>query len=266
MTKIIAEIGWNHMGKLELAKKMILSAKNNGADYVKTQIFDIKSLKPGPWNHDGRLKIYQKAQLNFKKYKQLYVFSKSKGINFFTSVMNLDGAKIVSSIQNDLIKVPSMENTNYKLLKYCNKKFKKIMISTGTATFEEIKEIKKYINPKKIIILHCTSSYPCETKDLNLPKIKLLQKYFKIVGFSDHSLGIDASKISLQYGVKFIEKHYTIDKKLPGRDNKFAILPNELLSLKKFLTFYKHANNFRGKNFLKCEIEARKNYRGRWGI
>ena len=149
MTKIIAEIGWNHMGKLELAKKMILSAKNNGADYVKTQIFDIKSLKPGPWNHDGRLKIYQKAQLNFKKYKQLYVFSKSKGINFFTSVMNLDGAKIVSSIQNDLIKVPSMENTNYKLLKYCNKKFKKIMISTGTATFEEIKEIKKYINPKK---------------------------------------------------------------------------------------------------------------------
>ena len=118
MTKIIAEIGWNHMGKLELAKKMILSAKNNGADYVKTQIFDIKSLKPGPWNHDGRLKIYQKAQLNFKKYKQLYVFSKSKGINFFTSVMNLDGAKIVSSIQNDLIKVPSMENTNYKLLKY----------------------------------------------------------------------------------------------------------------------------------------------------
>ena len=67
MTKIIAEIGWNHMGKLELAKKMILSAKNNGADYVKTQIFDIKSLKPGPWNHDGRLKIYQKAQLNFKK-------------------------------------------------------------------------------------------------------------------------------------------------------------------------------------------------------
>ena len=76
-----------------------------------------------------------------------------------------------------------------------------------------------------------------------------MQKYFKIVGFSDHSLGIDASKISLQYGVKFIEKHYTIDKKLPGRDNKFAILPNELLSLKKFLTFYKHANNFRGKNF-----------------
>ena len=98
MTKIIAEIGWNHMGKLELAKKMILSAKNNGADYVKTQIFDIKSLKPGPWNHDGRLKIYQKAQLNFKQqsivlFLTLFSLPLKTLILFFLAIF-----KILSSI------------------------------------------------------------------------------------------------------------------------------------------------------------------------
>ena len=76
MTKIIAEIGWNHMGNLKLAKKMMLAAKKNGADYVKTQIFDPKTLKPGPWDTDGRRKIYNKAKLTFDKYKNLLIFAK----------------------------------------------------------------------------------------------------------------------------------------------------------------------------------------------
>ncbi len=265
MTKIIAEIGWNHMGNLNLAKKMMLSAKKNGADYVKTQIFSVKNLKPGPWDHDGRLKIYKKAQLDFQKYKKLYLFSKNKKINFFTSVVNIEGAELVSKIHNDIIKIPSMENTNYKLLSYCNNKFKKVIISTGTATFKELTKINNFINKKKLIILHCTSSYPCNAEDLNLPKINLLKKYYKNVGFSDHSLGIEASKISINYNVSFIEKHFTINRKLPGRDNKFAILPEELNDLKNFIKFYKKSNKFRGKNFLKCEVEARKLYRGRWG-
>ena len=82
MTKIIAEIGWNHMGDMSLAKKMILAAKENGADYVKTQIFDIKFLKDGPWMKDGRKEIYEKAQLSDEKYKELLEYSNKIGINF----------------------------------------------------------------------------------------------------------------------------------------------------------------------------------------
>ena len=86
MTKIIAEIGWNHMGDMNLAKKMILAAKDNGADFVKTQIFNVKYLKDGPWMTDGRKEIYQKAQLNNEKYNELVNFSRENDINFFTSV------------------------------------------------------------------------------------------------------------------------------------------------------------------------------------
>ena len=83
MTKIIAEIGWNHMGDMNLAKKMILAAKDNGADFVKTQIFNVKYLKDGPWMTDGRKEIYQKAQLNNEKYNELVNFSRENDINFF---------------------------------------------------------------------------------------------------------------------------------------------------------------------------------------
>ena len=266
MTKIIAEIGWNHMGDLRLAKKMILSAKKNGADYVKTQVFDPSTLKPGPWDRDGRRKIYEKAKITNEKYAKLLKYSRKIKINFFTSVMNIEGAKMVLNHQKNLIKIPSMENTNYELLSFCNKNFDMIIISTGTAKFSEILKLKKIFRKNKLHILHCTSSYPCLSENLNLPKIGLLKKHFKSVGFSDHSSGIYASFIAMSYKINFIEKHFTLDRKLPGRDNKFAILPEELNQLSNFRKFYKNANTFINKDFLKCEVEARNNYRGRWSL
>ena len=254
------------MGNLKLAKKMMLAAKKNGADYVKTQIFDPKTLKPGPWDTDGRRKIYNKAKLTFDKYKNLLIFAKKNKIKFFSSVMNVDGAKMILKLQKNIIKIPSMENTNYKLLSFCNKNFKKILVSTGTAKFSEIRKIKKYINKEKLIILHCTSSYPCDPSNLNLGKINLLKKYFKKVGFSDHSTGIQASIVSLSYNVECIEKHFTTSHKLPGPDNKFAILPKELNNLNEFKNFFYKANKFKSKDFLNCETEARNKYRGRWGV
>lgn len=265
MTKIIPEIGWNHMGDIKLAKKMIIAGAKNGADYIKTQVFDPKLLKPGPWDKDGRRDIYNKAKLTSAKYEKLYNFAKINKIKFFTSVVNKDGAKMVLKFQNDLIKIPSTENTNYELLEFCKKNFKEIIVSTGTATFKEIRFLEKIIDQKKLVIMHCTSSYPCKAKDVNLPKIELLQKYFHKVGFSDHSAGIEASILSLNFKPHYIEKHFTIDQNLPGRDNKVAILPNDLRILKHYLNFFNEAIKFRGKNFLKVEKEVRSLYRGRWG-
>ena len=179
--------------------------------------------------------------------------------------MNIEGAKMVLNHQKNLIKIPSMENTNYELLNFCNKNFDMVMVSTGTAKFSEILRLKKIFRKNKVHILHCTSSYPCLSKNLNLPKIELLKKHFTSVGFSDHSIGVYASFIAMSYKIDFIEKHFTLDKKLPGRDNKFAILPEELNQLSNFRKFYKNANKFINKNFLECEVEARNKYRGRWG-
>ena len=264
MTKIIAEIGWNHMGNLSLAKKMILQAKKNGADIVKTQIFDVQNLKDGPWDKDGRREIYEKAQLNENKYKELFKYAKKINCKFFASAMSIKDAKLIKRVNNDLIKIPSMESRNFPLINYCAKNFKNVIISSGTSKFKEIVNSCKKIPKKKLTVLHCVSSYPCNFSDVNLPKINLFKKFFKNVGFSDHTLGIEASILSLKYNPIYIEKHFTIDNSLPGRDNKFAILPHNLKTLKDFIEKNKKINQFKGKDYLKCEIEARKIYSGRW--
>ncbi len=264
MTKIIAEIGWNHMGDIKLAKKMIFEAKRNGADLVKTQVFNTKNLKEGPWDKDGRREIYEKAQLDEEKIKKLYEYAKKIKCIFFASAMSVEDAKLIRKINNKLIKIPSMESRNTLLIDYCTKNFENIIISTGTSTFKEILNSCKNIPKKKLSILHCVSSYPCKFSNINLPKIIELRKKFKNVGLSDHTEGIKAAVLSLKYEPIFIEKHFTIDKSLPGRDNKFAILPNELKLLKNYIKTNNEINKFKGKDYLNCEIEARKVYSGRW--
>ncbi len=265
MTKIIAEIGWNHMGSLSLAKKMIFQAKKNGADIVKTQIFDVQNLKDGPWDKDGRREIYKKAQLNENKYKELFKYAKKINCKFFASAMSIKDAELIKRVNNDLIKIPSMESRNFPLISYCAKNFKNVIISSGTSKFNEIVKSCKKIPKKKLTVLHCVSSYPCNFSDVNLPKIDLFKKFFNNVGFSDHTVGIEASILSLRYNPIYIEKHFTIDNSLPGRDNKFAILPHNLKTLKDFIEKNKKISQFKGKDYLNCEIEARKIYSGRWG-
>ena len=266
MTKLIAEIGWNHIGNINLAKKMILAAKKNGASFVKFQIFNEKNLKPGPWDKDGRRKIYKKAQMTEKKQKILFNFSKKNKIKYFASVFSIDDANLHLKVSNDIVKIPSMESRNKKLIIYCVKKFKKIILSTGTSNLKEIKEIIKFIPKKKLTLMHCVSSYPCELKNINLLKIQKLRKLSNKVGFSDHTIGTLASKISLEFDPELIEKHFTISRKLPGRDNKFAILPNELYEIKKYIENRKKSLIWRGDNFQKCENEVRKKYSGRWSL
>jgi N,N'-diacetyllegionaminate synthase len=149
MTKIIAEIGWNHMGNLSLAKKMIFQAKKNGADIVKTQIFNVQNLKKGPWDKDGRREIYKKAQLDENKYKELFKYAKKINCKFFASAMSIKDAELIKNVNNDLIKIPSMESRNFPLINYCARNFRNVIISSGTSKFKEIIKSCEKIPKKK---------------------------------------------------------------------------------------------------------------------
>jgi len=117
MTRIIAEIGWNHIGNLNLAKKMIFAAKQNGADLVKIQTFSEKQLIPGPWDKDGRRELYKKASLSLRDHITLYRYAKKNKIIFFSSVFNIQGASLLSKVQRDFVKIPSSEIRNLELIK-----------------------------------------------------------------------------------------------------------------------------------------------------
>lgn len=264
MTKIIAEIGWNHMGNLDLAQKMILASKENGADFVKFQTWSLSRLVKGPWDKDGRKEIYEKAELSFDDHIKIKKYCDSLDIQFFSSVFSIPDAEMLAQVQSNHVKIASFESRNIPLLQTCDNLFDTIFISTGTSTIYEIKKSLSHMHKSKIVLLHCVSSYPLLYENANLPQITRLKKIADIVGYSDHTEGIAGAKVALEYDVQFIEKHFTTDHNLPGRDNKFAILPHELKELREYINIRNQMNIDHGDVVLDCESDARKVMPGRF--
>ena len=264
MTKLIAEIGWNHMGDMTLAKDMITAAKESGCDFAKFQTWSVRRLKRGSWDTDGRREIYEKAELDFNKHLDLKNYCDEIGIGFMSSVFSIEDARLLKNVVTDYVKIPSFESRNKDLIHYCLKHFKHLLISTGTSTYEEMRNTLQGISRDRFTLLHCVSSYPCDFDIVNLPRIEILKGLSYSVGFSDHSQGIESSVLSLGYNVEFIEKHFTINNDLPGRDNKFAVLPDDMKKLKKYIDIQKHVGISHGADYQKSELDSRKNYVGRF--
>ena len=264
MIKIIAEIGWNHCGDMNLAKKFIKSAKENGADYAKFQTWSTSRLKTGVWDKDGRREIYEKAELSEDNHIELIEYCKKYKILFLSSVFSIKDAELLVKLGCDTVKIPSFESRNKDLIKFCNQNFDTIILSGGTSTFDEIKQSVKLIDKSDLFLMHCVSVYPGEYFEANLPKMKKYRSICDKIGLSDHIQGVESSKIAIGEGAVIIEKHFTIDKDLPGRDNKFSILPAQLKDLSDFINNRELMLEDQGLGFSNKEIDSRQNYTGRF--
>tara|TARA_R100001015_G_C4625764_1_gene184432 strand:+ start:1612 stop:2439 length:828 start_codon:yes stop_codon:yes gene_type:complete len=273
MIQVIAEIGWNHCGDMELAKKMIKAAADNGATYAKFQTWSVDRLKPGSWDNDGRRQIYEKAELSKKDHIDLINYCNKVGIKFLSSVFSIDDAMLLFQLGCEEVKIPSFESRNHSLIKYCDKNFNTVFMSTGTSTMDEITESCDLISQRtKLYLLHCVSTYPCKPEIANIRKIESLKRachlptvaYADWIGYSDHMQGVESAKVAIGFGATVIEKHFTIDNNLPGRDNKFAILPHELKDLSNFIELREKMMKDHGDDYQDCELDSRKNYTGRF--
>ena len=263
---LIAEIGWNHMGDMDIAEKMIIKAKEAGCDTAKFQTWKVKRLRSGEWDYDGRREIYNSAELSEENHNFLKEKCIKNSIAFLSSAFSIEDAKLLKNIGCKSIKIPSFEVSNIDLLKYCKNSFKTIYISTGTANKKEILALHSLFKGWEgdLIVMHCVSSYPCTSENINLPRILHLRKFFKNVGFSDHTQGIKSTLCSLNLEPVAIEKHFTIDKELPGRDNKFAILPDEMKFISEYIQESRNAMVDHGIDFQDIETSSRDFYRGRF--
>ena len=263
--KIIAEIGWNHMGDMNLAEKMIINAASTGADYCKFQTWKVKNLKNGPWDTDGRLEIYKKAELSDEQHKKLVQICDKNNIKFMTSVFNLKDIEFISSLSDEIIKIPSHEVYNVDLVKKAQEKFKTVIISIGACKWDEFKNLYDKIDLKKnVYFLHCVSSYPLNAENVNMQKLSKIYELHDKIGYSGHLSGIDDAILAICNGAQFIEKHFTLDNDLPGRDNKFAIKAEEMTKLVEFKNNYLKRMIDKGLDVQECEQDIFKNYRGRW--
>jgi sialic acid synthase SpsE len=263
MVETIAEIGWNHMGNMSLASEMVAEAANCGATWAKFQTWSVARLKPGPWDLDGRRQIYESAELGESGHEFLRSKCAENGIGFLTSVFSASDVDMVSRF-TDTVKIPSTELANQELLRAVSSSFKRVFMSTGASTDEEVSKAVDIMSNVDLTILHCVSSYPCPSEKANLPRIKSLGRFGVPVGYSGHCEGIFDAIASIEYGASIIEKHFTIDKNLPGRDNKFAILPKDLSQLVSYIKARNDFGNNLGSRFQDCEKDMRDVYRGRW--
>ena len=243
-TIIIAEAGVNHNGNINLAKKLIDVASKAGADYVKFQTFDVDQLilkntktaayqKRNLKNNISQYQMLKKYQLTDNSHKELLRYSKKKKIKFLSTAFDEKSLRLLEKYKLDYIKIPSGEITNYPFLKQISKLKKKVLLSTGMATLDEIKQAVKALRKRKkdITILHCTSDYPANLKDLNLNFIKKLKKFGCEVGYSDHSSSVITPSIAVTLGCKVVEKHFTLSKQLKGPDHIASLEPQELTKM-----------------------------------
>jgi len=237
---IIAEAGVNHNGNLKYALKLVDLASKAGADAIKFQTFKAEDIVTGyakkakyQFFNSNRVKnqfqMLKKLELTNRMHNSCIKRCKKKKITFISSAFDVKSLRYLNSLKLKYFKVPSGEITNRPYLEYLRKLNKKIILSTGMSNISEIKKALNILTKcgtkkKNITLMQCTTEYPCPHNQINLNVLKTYKKKFKIkIGFSDHSLGPQASIASVCFGAEIIEKHITISKNLNGPDHKASL-------------------------------------------
>lgn len=225
----IAEIGGNHNGNVVLAQKMIDAAISSGAQIIKFQTYTMSDFVAK--SHIS-YNVFAQENLTYEEFASLANYCKQKNVIFLSTPFDEKSADFLDNLGVPAFKIASGDLTHLKLIRHIAKKDKPIFLSTGASTWEMVDEAVNSITSitnSSLTLLHCVAAYPAPDSETNLSLIKELQnRYGKTTGFSDHSLGIDVSLAAITLGAQIIEKHFTIDRSLPGGDNDISILPNEL--------------------------------------
>lgn len=231
---VIAEIGNNHEGSFQLAKKLIKLAADSGADAVKFQTFIAEEYISHNLDNE-RFKKIKKYQLSHEKFKKLKKYASTKNLIFLSTPFDISSAKYLNKII-PAFKISSGDINFFPMIEFISKTKKPIILSTGISSFQQIKDTLKYIQKFRrldnVALLHCMSLYPTPIDNANLNTIHMLKEISKYVGYSDHTLGIDACNAAVAMGARIIEKHFTIDNSYSDfRDHKISSDPSEFNKL-----------------------------------
>jgi N-acetylneuraminate synthase/N,N'-diacetyllegionaminate synthase len=254
---IIAEIGINHNGDMQLAKQMIDVAIDCGVNAIKFQIFKPEEFISDPNSTytyfskginitESMLQMFKRYEFNEKEWTEIFNYCSGKKIDCFATPQNPSDLDFLLSIVDvPVIKVGSDDLTNLELLDYYARKGKPLIISAGMAYLSEIEDAVNTIYGAgncDIVILHCISTYPTDAEDVHLRKMLTIRQAFNVItGFSDHTVGSTAAIGAVALGALMIEKHFTLDKNLPGPDHRFSSDPEELKNLVKSIRFIEKA-------------------------
>ena len=247
-TLIIAEAGVNHNGNIAKAKALIDKGAEAGVDFVKFQTFKAGNLvtkqakraayqDKNTQDNDSQYEMLKKLELSQAVHQELIDYCAQKGVQFLSTGFDFESLEFLAGLGITIAKIPSGEITNLPYLRKIATLFPEVILSTGMATITEIKDAVKVltdngISKDKITILHCNTEYPTPMEDVNLKAMLHIQRELGVpVGYSDHTLGIEVPIAAVALGATVIEKHFTLDKTLPGPDHKASLEPEELKAM-----------------------------------
>ncbi len=243
---IVAEIGINHNGSLENAKKMIDAAVHAGVDAVKFQkrTPDVSTppdqrgqMRETPWGYITYLEYRHKVEFGENEYREIDRHCKSRGISWFASVWDEPAVDFLEQFDTPAYKIPSASLTDHALLRHSRKTGRPVVLSTGMSTLEQIRSAVEVLGRQNLVITHATSTYPCEPEELNLRMIPALREEFPgvPVGYSGHEVGLVPSAVAVALGACLVERHLTLDRANWGSDQAASVEPGGFERLVKYI-------------------------------
>ncbi len=243
---IIAEIGINHNGDLEIAKQMIDAAVHAGVDAVKfqkrtpeicTPPEQQKQMRETPWGYITYLEYRRKVEFGEAEYREIDRYCRLKGIPWLVSVWDEPSVDFMEQFETPAYKIPSASLTDHNLLRYVRRTGKPVVLSTGMSTMEQIHRAVEVLGRHDLVVMHCTSTYPCEPDELNLRMIETLRREFPEtpIGYSGHEVGLVPSAVAVALGACMVERHLTLDRAMWGSDQAASVEPGGFERLVKYI-------------------------------
>lgn len=244
-TYVIAEVGINHNGSVEVAKELMSAAHEAGADAVKFQkrtpeicVPDHQKgqMRDTPWGYISYLDYRYKVEFDQKEYEEIDAYSKSLGIDWLASSWDIPSLEFIDAFNPPAHKVPSALLTDHELLRGLKNTGRAVILSTGMSTMEEIDDAVKVLGTDNLLICHTTSSYPCPPEELNLKMIQTLRDRFDCpIGYSGHEVGLVPSAVAVAMGACLVERHVTLDRAMWGSDQAASVEPQGIRTLVKYI-------------------------------
>ena len=264
-TKIIAEFTSNHLGDPRVITSMIDEAKKVGCDVVKFQSWQASQLRKDFADYDATFKRHKSAELSDEQHVAIVKECQEKGVEFLTTCFDINRVDFLASLGVPTIKVASPDATSWALIEKLASKFKTLIISTGLITTAELEELMKRVDSKQVVLLHCISLYPTPPEHVNLARMEWIREHGFRVGFSDHTEGSEAAILAIARGAEYIEKHFTLSKALPGKDQQMSATPDVFREICRWRDLIPTMMGQPVRTLTETEEKIRNIYVGKWG-
>jgi N-acetylneuraminate synthase len=238
---IVAEIGINHNGDLNIAKKLIDAAALAGCDAVKFQkrtpelcvpLEQRNLMRETPWGMISYMEYRERVELGFKEYSEIDAYCRTKGIFWFASPWDIPSVDFLEQFNPVCHKIASAAVTDAEMLKHVAATKRTVVLSTGMSTLDQIRAAVALLDPKKLILTQATSTYPCKTEELNLRAIETLRQEFGVpIGYSGHEVGLQTTCAAVVLGACLVERHITLDRAMWGSDHAASVEPSGFMRL-----------------------------------